>query len=227
MTWLVPWRGSTASLTVLPRRLGNVAILMDGTEVRRFDRPTLLDPVASIRIGGSDPAISGWRSATPPESPVSTPIADPDPAIDLIQTVSPRGYETEVFVGGVSVKTGESMQDWLRRAPLPMDILEALPYYLRARLIVAASAALVAKGWVDSGLPTTFRAALFSIAQFLFWAITVWGAVVFARRLSRRYPQVGPNVRLFLILLAWAAMCTAGMLLLGVVFLVILPLQQR
>ena len=100
--WVVPWKLTTAQLVVVEREYGReAAILVGGREVAMLAMPTLKDRWSECLLDGSEPAI----------------------VVGQVAYLRHR-YRTVVFVDGVSIDDGLTLEDWRRRRPAAMDAFE-------------------------------------------------------------------------------------------------------
>jgi hypothetical protein len=128
------------SIAANPDSSCQVSVLVDGTEVARFRYPTLAAPLTVCAIPGSKPELLVARIALPGRS------------------------ETEVFVDGVGLAFGETLQSFESRAPAGMGGLERLTYarllrwpYVFALLTVYFVFVVVEPGGRGLGLGTVAR----------------------------------------------------------------------
>ena len=100
--WHVPWHGGVGELTVQRSVLrGQVSVAVDGSVVAQMPKPTLQTPWVESGVSGASPTIS------------------------VVQMQPARyWYKTRVFVDGVSIDDGFTLDDWLEHKPAGMDTFE-------------------------------------------------------------------------------------------------------
>ena len=110
LEWAIPWHGNTSVLTIKTSLLGRSAVVfVDGVEQRRLKRPTEERPWAEIQL-----------DQTPP-------------TIVVAQLFQHRlVVATRVFVDGVCLDDGLSLEAWRSRRPPDVDRFDRL---FRGRLM--------------------------------------------------------------------------------------------
>jgi hypothetical protein len=187
--WTVPWRGTAAALTLRRTRWrGVVSVLVDGTEMAKLDPPTLNMPASECALAGSHPAVV------------------------VVQIARPGATETEVFVDGIGLSSGESLAAFRSRVPAAMTDLERLSHapILKARVVlpVAAVGLFV---WLapTAGSLAQPRATLVWIYSTLGLTLAVSAHLRLARLLVRRWPNA--SQRLLFYITVWSLIATWGL----------------
>jgi hypothetical protein len=101
-SWLVPWHGKTARLTVESPLIGRtISILVDGVLVSRSDRSTLEKPWVESLLPGEGPPV-------------------------LVVQIQLQKYVTRtlVFVNAVDVENGVTLASWRTHRPVALDGFE-------------------------------------------------------------------------------------------------------